>query len=181
MTQRPDPPRPSVAMLRDCGLFGGLDDVVLHALATELPMSVVDPGKDVIAEGDKASVLYVVISGELEVLKRSKRGTEARVAVLGPGDWFGEMAILDVQPRSATVRAVAPTVMLHLSAEDVQKQLYRKDMKAYALLMMNIARELSRRLRVLDGIVAEMVASVFDEYMEGQGGRRPSRPAPPPR
>lgn len=181
MTQRPIPPRPNVATLRDCGLFGGLDDAVLQTLADELPVSIVDPGRDVVSEGDSARELYIVLSGELEVLKKSKRGTEARVAVLGPGDWFGEMAILDVQPRSATVRAVAPTVMLHLSAEHVDKLLYRRDLKSYALLMMNIARELSRRLRVLDGIVAEMVASVFDEYMEGQGSRRPSRPPPPPR
>ena len=41
----------------------------------------------------------------MEVLKKSKRSTESRVALLGPGDWFGEMSIVDIQPRSATVRA----------------------------------------------------------------------------
>ena len=62
MTQRPDPPRPTVAMLRDVGLFGGLSDDVLSALATELPVSIVDPGKDVIAEGDKNGLWTTVIA-----------------------------------------------------------------------------------------------------------------------
>lgn len=165
---RPSPPRPSGAMLGNVGLFGGMDPAILEALAQELPVASIDPGTDVIHEGDAARELFVVITGELEVLKKSKRGTEARVAVLGPGDWFGEMAILDVQPRSATVRAVAPTVMLRMSAEHVDRLLYRRDLKAYALLMMNVARELSRRLRVVDGILAEMVVSVWDEYIDGQ-------------
>ena len=50
------------------------------------------------------------VSGEMEIMKRSKRGIDARVALLGPGDWFGEMSIVDVQPRSATVSWRRPTM-----------------------------------------------------------------------
>ena len=113
--------------------------------------------------------MYVIVAGELEVVKLG-RGGEVRVALLGPGDWFGEMAILDVQPRSATVRAVAPTMLVQMSAEHVDRLLYRRDVKAYALLIMNIARELSRRLRVADGILSQMFTAVAEEYV------RPSRP-----
>ena len=104
--------------------------------------------------------MYVVVAGEMEVQKRSQGGVDARVAVLGPGDWFGEMSILDVQPRSATVRTLAPSRLLRISAADLDA-LYRHDVKAYAIIVLNIARELSRRLRVADGLLADFVVNVM--------------------
>ena len=71
-------------------------------------------------------------------------------------------------PRSATVRAVAPTMLLRIDAEHVERLLYRRDVKAHAMLMMNIARELSRRLRVADGIIAQMMTSVSEAYIAAQ-------------
>ncbi len=109
--------------------------------------------------------MFVVINGEMEVLKRSQSGIDARVALLGPGDWFGEMSILDVQPRSATVRVLAPARLLRISAIDLDA-LYRHDTKAYAIIVLNIARELSRRLRVADGLLADFVINVIGNYME---------------
>ena len=156
-------PRVSGAMLRDVGLFGGLDDETLAHLARELPSRHVEAGDVVVREGDNAREMYVVIGGELEVVKEARAG-DVRVALFGPGDWFGEMAIVDPQPRSATVRAVAPTMLLQVTGEDVDRLLYRRDVKSYALFIMNIARELSRRLRVADGLVAQFVTSVAENY-----------------
>ncbi len=79
--------------------------------------------------------MYVVLRGEMEVLKKSKRATEARVALLGPGDWFGEMSIVDIQPRSATVRALAPGRLLRISAADLDA-LYRYDLRSYSLIVL---------------------------------------------
>jgi CRP-like cAMP-binding protein len=159
-------PRPvTPAALREIGLFGGLDEETLEILARELPAEQVSVGTRVVSEGDAAREMFVVVSGELEVLKRSPAGSEVRVAMLGPGDWFGEMAIVDVQPRSATVRSLAPSTLLRVSAEHVDRLLYRRDLKAYSLLIMNIARELSRRLRVADGILSQFVGSVTDQYL----------------
>ena len=90
--------------------------------------------------------LHTPDAGEMEVLKRSKRDVEAWVAVLGPNDWFGEMSILDVMPRSATVRAIAPSRTLRVTAHDLDA-LYRRDLKSYTLLVLNIAREMSRHDR----------------------------------
>ena len=155
--------------LRELGLFGGLDDDALRALETTLATVDVGPGEAVFHEGDGGRDMFVLLDGEMEVLKRSKRDREARVAVLGSGDWFGEMAILDVLPRSATVRAIAPSTLLRLTAHELD-ELYRRDIRAYSLIVMNIAREMSRRLRVADGLLAELVANVIDEYT------RPRRP-----
>lgn len=153
------------AMLREVGLFGGLDDETLSLLCRELPVDRITVGTRVVSEGDPAREMFVVLDGELEVLKRARSGSEIRVAMLGPGGWFGEMSILDVQPRSASVRALAPSRVMRLSAENVDRLLYRRDLKAYALFVMNIARELSRRLRVADGILAQFVGTMADEYV----------------
>lgn len=151
--------------LREIGLFGGLDDETLTVLARELPALRVQVAERVVNEGDPAREMFVVLDGELEVLKKSASGAEVRVAVLGPAGWFGEMSILDVQPRSASVRAVAPSRLLRISAESVDKLLYRRDLKAYSLFVMNIARELSRRLRVADGILSQFMGSIAETYV----------------
>lgn len=160
-----DSKKVSAAQLKEIGLFGALSDETLEQLAAELPVLTFDVGRRVVEEGDTARDMFVVIDGELEVLKRSRIGNEVRVAMLGPSNWFGEMSILDVQPRSASVRAVAPSRLMRITAEDVERLLYRRDVKAYALFVMNIARELSRRLRVADGILAQLVGTVTDEYI----------------
>jgi CRP/FNR family transcriptional regulator, cyclic AMP receptor protein len=165
--------RPSVtaAILRDIGLFGGISDESLGRLAADLPESKVEPGKIVVNEGDLSTEMFVVVSGELEVVKRALDGSTVRVALLGPGDWFGEMVILDVQPRSATVRALAPSLLLSLTADQVDRLLYRVAPKDYSLLIMNIARELSRRLRVADGILAQFYVAMHEQYTKGPGSR----------
>jgi CRP-like cAMP-binding protein len=163
---RDAPLTPSV--LREIGLFGALGDEVLEHLAHTLKTSRVGPGDTVFREGDNAGrEMYVVLDGEVEVSKRSRRGRDMRVAVLGPADWFGEMSVLDMQVRSATVRAVAPTRLIRFTSEDMDA-LYRFDLKSYALIVLNIARDLSRRLRVTDGILADFTANVLDEYVAAQ-------------
>jgi CRP-like cAMP-binding protein len=152
------------AELRAIGLFGALSDEVLAHLAATLSVATPSAGDVVFKEGDEAREMYVVVSGEMEVLKRSRGGVEARVAMLGPGDWFGEMSIVDVQPRSATVRALAPGRLVRIAAADLDA-LYRYDLKSYAIIVLNLARELSRRLRVADGILADFIANVFDSYL----------------
>jgi CRP/FNR family cyclic AMP-dependent transcriptional regulator len=160
-----DKSSPPLSYLREIGLFGGLDDSVLETFVQKLPIVDIKPGDTVFREGELGRELFVVLGGEMEILKQSKKEHDSRVAMLGPGDWFGEMSILDVMPRSATVRALAPSRALKLSASDLDA-LYRRDLKAYSIIVLNIAREMSRRLRVADGILAEMIANVNEVYMK---------------
>lgn len=158
------PNRVEASELRNIGLFGALSDEVLQHLTTTLTVTTPSAGTVVFREGDEARDMYVLVEGELEVLKKSQQGIEARVAMLGPGDWFGEMSVVDVQPRSATVRVLAPSRLVRITSADLDA-LYRYDMKSYAIIVLNLARELSRRLRVADGILADFIATVMDSYV----------------
>ncbi len=153
--------------MREIGLFGALSDEIIAHLASALKPVQLAPGDMIFREGDPAREMYVVLEGEVEVLKKSRRGREVRVAILGPNDSLGEMSLIDVQARSASGRAVAHTRLLRMSSEDLD-WLYRHDLKSYAIITLNIARDLSRRLRVADGILAEFAASVLDEYVSGR-------------
>ncbi len=154
----------TIAQLREVGLFGALSDDFLEHLATTLTVQRVGVGETVFREGDPAREMYVVLDGEMEVLKKSRRGRETRVAILGPNDCFGEMSIIDMQPRSATVRALGSTRLLRISTEEMDA-LYRHDLKSYTLIVLNLARDLSRRLRVTDGLLADFTANVLEEYV----------------
>ncbi len=145
--------------LRNIGLFGALPEAVLEHLSASLEVLEVPPGTYLFREDDAADCMFVVLQGDMEILKKSRSGTDARVAVLGPRDWFGEMSIIDVQTRSATVLSVSPARLIKVTASDLDR-LYRFDVKAYALIILNIAREMSRRLRVADGMMAELIANM---------------------
>lgn len=160
---RSDPPV-TPAQLREIGLFGALPDDVLEHLCSTLKTFRATPGQAIFREGDAGRELFVVLEGEMEVTKKSRRGRDTRVAIFGPNDAFGEMSIIDMQPRSATVRALGPARLLRVSSEDMDG-LYRHDLKAYALIVLNIAREMSRRLRVTDGLLADFTSNLLDEYV----------------
>ena len=146
----------SAEFLGRIGLFGALDNNALEQLAASLKTTMKEPGVFVFREGDASDGMYVVLHGELEVVKRSSVGVDARVSLLGDGDWFGEMSLIDMQPRSASVRSLASSRLLAISPSDLEA-LYRHDAKSYHLLVLNIARELCRRLRVADGVLADMI------------------------
>ena len=134
----------SPALLRTYSLFGGLRDEQLGRLVPFIQLVELDAGADLIHQGDKGDRMYCLVSGAVEVL----RG-QLVVARLGPGETIGEMELIDMQPRSATVRAVVPCQLLSLALRDILT-LQREDLPAFTLVVMNLARDLSRRLRKMD-------------------------------
>ena len=132
--------------LREIGLFGGLSDEALVTFSGALEGVSVEAGEDVVREGEPGYAFFVVLDGSFEERKLTQDGVERRVSLLGAGEWFGEMSVLDLMPRASSVRAVTSGSLLKVSARDLDA-LYRRDVKAYALVVLNLARELSRRLR----------------------------------
>jgi CRP-like cAMP-binding protein len=114
-----------------------------------------DAGATVVAEGEPGRSMYVVHSGELVVSKLADSGRVLRLRGLGPGDFFGEMTLIDAQNRSATVVVEGPTVLYELTARNLYAY-YKADIHAYVMVMQNINRELCRRLRRADRRIAEL-------------------------
>ena len=114
-----------------------------------------DTGECVVVEGEVNDRIYFIETGSIEVVKRIRNGDESdekRLTVMKTGDTFGEMELIDIQPCAASVRTLEPTETLSLSNRDLYK-ISKIDMKTYALLVMNLAREISRRLRRMDEII----------------------------
>jgi len=101
------------------------------------------PGEPIIRQGEMGDCMYVVQSGEVEVVQ-SKDGGEQRLAVLKAGDFFGEMAIFEHEVRSATVRASGEARVMK-----VDKRTLMRRMKEDPLLAFNLLQTMSRRIRKL--------------------------------
>ena len=129
--------------------FGGLSDASLDLLISMLVERRFDVGATVVAEGEPGRSMYIVHSGELMVNKLGVSGRVIRMTGLGPGDFFGEMTLIEMQNRSATVVAESPTVLYEFTARNLYTY-YKADIHAYVMVMQNINRELCRRLRRAD-------------------------------
>ncbi len=133
--------------------FGGLSDASLELLIPMLVERRFEAGASVVAEGEPGRSMYVVHSGALVVGKLAASGRVIRMAGLGPGDFFGEMTLIEMQNRSATVEAESPTVLYELTAKNLYAY-YKADIHAYVMVLQNINRELCRRLRRADDRIA---------------------------
>ena len=149
-------------------IFGGLPEPVLARIVDVTRVIGVPAGALVFAEGEPARSMYIVREGELEICKRARNGAEFCLAVLQRGDCVGEMSLIDIQPRSATARALADATLCVLDQQAIAK-LYQTDLEVYTLLVLNIAREISRRLRRADQILVDAGLAV-------QGGWIDERP-----
>jgi CRP/FNR family transcriptional regulator, cyclic AMP receptor protein len=137
-----------MALLQRMPLFGALRDDALVVLLRQARAVQVPAGGNFFGEGDAADGLYVLQSGAASVYK-GWGGQEVLLHRLQPGDCFGEMALMDLMPRSATVRADVDCRGLRLDSDDLY-HLYQHDLEQFALLQMNLGREVSRRLRLAD-------------------------------
>ncbi len=136
-------------------LFGGLQPAELDLLRSLMKEERFSAATDIVKEGDLGDRLYFVVEGSVEVVKACPDDEEAsgRLAVLHAGDTFGEMELIDIQRRSATVRALEEVVALTLSNRDLYR-VSQENLHTFAMLVMNIAREISRRLRKTNVVVA---------------------------
>jgi CRP-like cAMP-binding protein len=140
--------------LSGIAVFGGLPDGAMDQLLGFIQTRDYQRGDKVCTEGEPGREMFILQSGEVEVRKHLGEGRHTPLARLRVGDCFGEMSLIDVQARSASVIAVEATRLYVLTNMDLY-QLYQSNLEAYAFLLQNICRELSRRLRRADGVIAE--------------------------
>jgi CRP-like cAMP-binding protein len=110
---------PTVDLLSRLGIFDGAPRASLELLASRATTLDVAPGTTVITQGEPAEHLYVVISGYLDVVfARAPDAQLMTVNTLGPGDYFGEIGLLQHVPRTATVSAVMESKLLRIEGQD---------------------------------------------------------------
>ncbi|UCH78915.1 MAG: Crp/Fnr family transcriptional regulator [Candidatus Coatesbacteria bacterium] len=105
---------------------------------------VYQPGEVIVREGDVGETMFIIQEGEIRIHKRI-RDRETTLAVLKAGDFFGEMAIIDREPRSASASAVGTAKVLILS-----KDIFESQIKTNPKIIMSILRKMSERLRGAD-------------------------------
>lgn len=134
--------------LKDYSLFGGLLPDEIESIRPLMCSVSYEAGTVILREGEPNDRIHFILEGRVEVLKGEKSLIELR-----EGDTFGEMEFLDVMPAAATVRALTPSTVAMITNHALH-ELSKASMRAFAMVVMNLARDLSRRLRRMDEIVA---------------------------
>jgi CRP-like cAMP-binding protein len=130
-------------------IFSGLSANALKFVAARARYSSHKALEVVVHEGELGNRLFFIEKGEVRACRNFSKAGEKELARLGAGDCFGEMCILDTLPRSATIQATRDTV-LHSLDTAVLYELHLQYPAQFTVLVLNLARELSRRLRQLD-------------------------------
>lgn len=125
-------------------------------------------GDTVVRQGETGDCMYVVQLGQLEVVQE-KDGKEIRLAVLGEGDFFGEMAIVEREVRSATVRALSDVRVLTVDKHAFLRRVHEDPSLAYRMV-----QKMSHRIRELSNeLVRTKAALATPTPAAGGGGSRP--------
>ena len=134
--------RPGLDELRSIQFFSEMSNRDLRMVARFAATKRHGKGETIIGEDTVADTFYIIQSGKVAITKKFEDGEEMVLAIQHDGDFFGEMALLDQGPRSASAVALEPTVLLEISRADFSVLLKKAPLLAYAMM-----RELSARLR----------------------------------
>ena len=164
-----------LGMLRNVPLFAVLDEVQLNALATVVSRRSFPKNRVVLQAGDPTDSLFIVITGRTRVQMADDEGKEVILAVLGPGDFFGEMGLIDDEPRAASVLTTEPCEFVVIIKDDFNALL-----KNNFEIAMVIMRGLVKRLREADRKIESLalldvygrVARVLLEFSEVVDGQK---------
>lgn len=139
-------------MVRRAPLFAALDDEGATALIRTMNRSRMERGDVLFREGDAGDRLYVIAEGKIKLGRSSVDGRENLLAILGPGEMFGELSLFDPGPRTASATAVAETQLLGISHDQLSTLLLDRPGLAGVLLA-----ALARRLRRTNESIADLV------------------------
>ena len=138
-------------------MFAAFHDDQLRTLATMVTRRSAPRGSVIMAEGDRVDYLYIVLAGRLKVMMGEADGKEVILGIIGPGEFFGEMGLIDDGPRSASVVAIEPCELLSVTKRD-----FKKCMAESFETAMSVMRVLVRRLRSADRKIGSL--AMLDVY-----------------
>lgn len=145
-------------LLRNVSIFADLDPAAVSALERLAEVKDFPAGSVIVSQHDRGEALFVLVSGKVKVVLYGESGREIILSIFGSrGDFFGEMSLLDDEPRSATVVADGPSRLLVLSRRD-----FRAHIEDHPRTALRILQELSRRLRRADAVIGNL--ALLDVY-----------------
>jgi CRP/FNR family cyclic AMP-dependent transcriptional regulator len=147
----------STAVLKAVPLFSSFPDDQLRLLAGVVTRRSTPRSTTVMAGGDATDSLYIVLSGRLKVMMSDADGKEVILCILGPGEFFGEMGLIDDSPRSASVVAIESCELLSIAKRD-----FKKCLADNFEMTMAVMRGLVRRLREADRKIGSL--ALLDVY-----------------
>ena len=147
----------STTVLKSMPMFATFSQEQLQALMAMISRRSAPRGAAIMHEGDPTDSLYIVISGRLKVMMGEADGKETILSIIGPGEFFGEMGLIDDNPRSASVIAIEPAELLALT-----KRAFRKCLVENSDLAMAVMRVLVKRLREADRKIGSL--AMLDVY-----------------
>jgi len=147
----------STTVLKAVPLFAGLPDEQLRMLVPAVTRRSAPRASTIMAAGDQIDSLYIVISGRLKVMMGDSEGKEVILSLIGPGEFFGEMGLIDDSPRSASVVTIEPCELLSISKRD-----FKKCLAENVEMSMAVMRGLVHRLREADRKIGSL--ALLDVY-----------------
>ncbi|MFK8050397.1 MAG: Crp/Fnr family transcriptional regulator [Halioglobus sp.] len=154
-------------LLAEMPAFGGLNAATLDLVAKLAKPVEVSAGQHFFREGDQTQAMYVLQTGQVEIYKTWESSSKVLRCMVA-GDCFGEMALIDFFPRSASALAVESCKALEITTS-ILHEIYQHDLEQFTLFQMNMSREISRRMRRVDELLFSAVmgeplpATTFDD------------------
>lgn len=130
----------------------------LKTLATYMESYSVEKGKVILHEGLRDANMLLIMQGQVDIVKEDHNRSQRAIATLGPGKTFGEMSLIDGEPRSASAIATTPVILLMLSVDNFS-HLISKTPHIGAMLALKIAKLMSQRLRLTSGKLVECLCT----------------------
>jgi len=132
-------------------IFAAIDNEKLLKLYEKCEIRICSDGEFLIEEDSDVEEIYIVLEGEVSILLH-RNGKQVEVARMGVGSCLGETSVIGIQHRTADVKVVGNTTFLILTRVTLMN-LFSEDLELFALLVLNIARELARRLKNTDHFI----------------------------
>lgn len=147
----------NLELIRRVPLFALLTASQAEAVADAVTKRRFKRGETIVEQGEKSNTLFIILTGRVRVVTADKRGREVILATLQPGDYIGEMSLIDNEPHSATVRAEVQTDMLTLGRAEFARCLPENSSMSYAIM-----KGLVQRLRQADRKIESL--ALMDVY-----------------
>ena len=141
----------TTAALRTFSMFNGVPEQSLQGIARVAMMRRIARNATVVHAGDRTDFVYLILSGSLKVLVSDEEGREVILSMLGPSELFGEMGVLDDNPRSATVVAVTPCDLVIIAKHDF-KRFLQENFEVSHYIMRNLVARLRKADRKIESL-----------------------------